>query len=188
MNQNLKKITVTAMMSALAFALFFLEFPLFAAHKDLKFDFSDIPALVAGVLFGPLYAVLVELIKNLLDFAVKGFATQLGFGNIMNFLVGCAFCVPFSFFFRTFKNSQKQIFKALLPPAAGLIIMVLTGLAGNYFIAPPFFKFYHGMVFTAPVLWGFIAYATALNAVKAVMLGVVSRLIPMEKLHRGLFG
>lgn len=36
-------------------------------------DFSDIPAVFGGVLFGPAYGVLIELIKNLLEMLLKGF-------------------------------------------------------------------------------------------------------------------
>ena len=98
MKKNQKKsliqIVTIAMLTAISFVLFLLEFPLFAALSHLKLDFSDIPALFAGVGFGPFYAVIGELIKNVLELITKGIGTQMGFGNLMNFIVGFAYVVP----------------------------------------------------------------------------------------------
>ena len=44
-------LVATAMLSAVALVLMLLEFPLLPAAPYLKMDFSDIPAVLAGVLF-----------------------------------------------------------------------------------------------------------------------------------------
>ena len=83
-------ICIIAMLSAVSFVLFLFEFPILPSVGHLKLDLSDIPALVAGVFYGPRPAVIVELIKNIIELIAKGFGTQMGFGNMMNFIVGCA--------------------------------------------------------------------------------------------------
>ena len=77
---SLTRLVSVAMLSAVALVLYLLEFPLLPAATYLKMDFSDIPAVFGGVLFGPAYGVLIELIKNLLEMLLKGFGTQMGFG------------------------------------------------------------------------------------------------------------
>ena len=89
--EPLVMMVATAMLSALALVLFLLfEFPLLSAAPYLKMDFSDIPAIFGAVVFGPVCGVMVELIKNLLEMMVRGLGSQMGFGNIQNFLLGCA--------------------------------------------------------------------------------------------------
>ena len=87
-NKSIKKICIIAMLSAVSFVLFLLEFPVIPSLGHLKLDFSDVPALIAGVLYGPFASVVVEVIKNFIELLVKGVGTQMGFGNLMNFIVG----------------------------------------------------------------------------------------------------
>ena len=62
-SQHLQALVATAMLSAVALVLMLLEFPLLPAAPYLKMDFSDVPAVLAGVLFGItqqwLYAALI---------------------------------------------------------------------------------------------------------------------------------
>ena len=67
MKKNIRKLTGTAMLSAVAYILMFLEFPLpLLMPSFIKMDFSELPALMASFAYGPLSGVLVCLIKNLL--------------------------------------------------------------------------------------------------------------------------
>ena len=102
--KSLVQVATIAMLTAISFVLFLLEFPLFAALGHLKTDLSDIPALFAGIVYGPGAAVIIELLKNVIELIFKGIGTQMGFGNLMNFIVGCAYVVPFSILFRSLKK------------------------------------------------------------------------------------
>ena len=168
-------IAVCAMLSAMAFVLMLLEFPVTPpAMGHLKMDFSDIPALFAGLVFGPLYAVIVELVKNLLELIVKGVGTQMGFGNLMNFIVGCAYVVPFSIVMKKKKDKMKENKTILLAGISGLLTIVIIGVGANYFVAPLFFKYFIGVEIGGETLVTAVASATALNAIKGVMLTVIS--------------
>ncbi len=168
-------LAVCAMLSAMSFVLFLLEFPVTPpAMGHLKMDFSDIPALFAGIVFGPFYAVIVELIKNVLELITKGIGTQMGFGNLMNFIVGCAYVVPFSFILRRNKNEMKETKNILIAAFSGLITIVVLGIGANYFIAPLFFKHFLGITIDDAGLWTAVLSATALNAIKGLMLSVIA--------------
>ena len=65
MQQNKRLITIS-MLSAIAFILTFLKFPLPFLPPYLTLDFSDVPTLLATFIFGPLSGLLVALIKNCL--------------------------------------------------------------------------------------------------------------------------
>ena len=55
----LRKLTVTAIMTAVSFVLMLLEFATPFTPGFLKFDFSDLPAIITAFTFGPLWGVAV---------------------------------------------------------------------------------------------------------------------------------
>ena len=71
MKTNIRKLTGTAMLSAAAYVLMFLEFPIpFLIPPFIKMDFSELPALMAAFAYGPVSGVLVCLIKKLKKFLI----------------------------------------------------------------------------------------------------------------------
>ena len=112
--------------------------------------------------------------KNGLELWVKGFGTQMGFGNLMNFIVGCAFVVPFSFVLRRNKEKMKDTKTILIAGISGLLCILIIGVGANYFIAPLFFKYFLGIEIGKDALWVAVGSATALNAIKGVMLSVIA--------------
>lgn len=173
-NISTRKIALLAMLSAMAFVLFLFEIPLIPGNSYLKLDLSDIPALAGGILLGPVSAVIVELIKNVVELLVKGLGTQLGFGNIMNFVVGVAYVVPFAVAYKKLVKKQKSEIAILISSAIGLVSIVVLGVCGNYVIAPLFFKYFMNTILTGDALWGAIWSATILNLIKGVFLSIVS--------------
>ena len=175
LSQNyLVKLAVIAMLSAISFVLFLLEFPVIPSLSHLKLDFSDVPALISGVIFGPVSAVTVELVKNLIELLVKGMGTQMGYGNIMNFIVGCAYVVPFCTVYRKLDKTGKKDKGILFGSLVGVVTIVTVGILANYFIAPFFFKNFLGINLDSAGLWTAVWGATAINAIKGVMLSAVS--------------
>ena len=60
-----RKLTVTAMLSTIAFILMYIEFPIPALIPSfVKLDISDLPELLAAFSLGPVYGVVVSLLKN----------------------------------------------------------------------------------------------------------------------------
>lgn len=176
-SKKTEKIVLLGIFSAMSFVLYLFEIPVIPTLSHLKIDLSDLPALIGSVFFGPLFGVIIELIKNILELIFKGIGTQMGFGNIMNFIVGCAYIVPFSLIFRKYAfgkevNGKKRALVAVIGGIIGIICIIVLGIGANYFIDPLFFKYFLGIELTSEALWGAIWGATALNAIKGVMLAV----------------
>ncbi|MDR3314391.1 MAG: ECF transporter S component [Oscillospiraceae bacterium] len=166
----IQKMVLTALLSAMAIGLFYLEFPLFPAASYLKLDFSDFPALVAGIFIGPVAGVVVELLKNLVELLTKGLGTTMGFGNLMNFAVGVAYVLPASLLFRGFK--QRKALGAALGCIAGLLAIVAVGLGMNYIVAPLFYRYFVQREITHAEIIASLGYATLINLIKGAMLSV----------------
>ena len=83
-----RRLTVTAMLSAVAFLLMFLEFSLpMLIPSFVKLDVSDLPALLGSFALGPVYGVVIEVLKNLLHILLKG-TTSAGIGELFNASMG----------------------------------------------------------------------------------------------------
>ena len=85
-----RRLTGIAMLSAVAFALQFLEFPIPIMPAFIKLDFSDLPALLGAFALGPVYGVVISFMKNLLHIVIKGTSTAC-VGELCNFMLGAVF-------------------------------------------------------------------------------------------------
>ncbi|MBM7713670.1 ECF transporter S component [Siminovitchia sp. FSL H7-0308] len=97
---NTKSFVAIGMLSSLSFILMLIKFPIPPFPAYLTVDFSDIPALIAGLMFGPLAAVLVELIKNIIDYLMIGSEAGIPVGNFANFIAGIVFVLPTYYVFK----------------------------------------------------------------------------------------
>lgn len=128
------QLTVTAMLSAAAFVLQMLEFPLpFLIPPFVKMDLSELPALLASFSLGPASGVAVCLVKNVIKALVK--TSSGGVGELCNFLLGAAFMVPAGLIYKHRKTRKG----ALLGALAGTIVMGLLSVPVNYFITYPIY-------------------------------------------------
>ena len=126
------KIAVTAMLSAAATVLMFLEFPIpFLIPSFVELDFSELPALLAAFSLGPVSGVVVCLVKNV----IKGllFSGTGGVGEMCNFLLGICFVIPAGLIYR-YKRTRSG---ALAGALVGAVIMALCSIPVNYFISYP---------------------------------------------------
>ncbi len=133
MNTRIRKLTGTAMLSAIAYILMFLEFPIpFLIPPFIKMDFSELPALLAAFAYGPLWGVAVCLIKNLIHLL----NTQTGgVGELSNFLLGAAFVFSAGLIYR--KNHTKK--GAMTGAVVGAAVMGVVSLFTNYYIVYPIY-------------------------------------------------
>ncbi|MCR5272424.1 MAG: ECF transporter S component [Lachnospiraceae bacterium] len=127
---NIRFMAVTAMLSAVAFILMFLDFSVPVAPSFLKMDISELPALIAAFSMGPVSGVVVCLIKNLLHLTITSTG---GVGELCNFLLGVAFVVPAGFIYRVKKTKKGAIAGALI----GTVIMGVFSIPLNYFLTYP---------------------------------------------------
>ena len=171
-NINIYKFALTAMLSAVAYVLFLLEIP-WISFGFLKYDLSDIAALVGGIFIGPVSGVVIELVKNVIHLANS---TTGGFGEAMNFIVGSSYIVPFVLCYNAFSKKIKKSIAVLIGAIIGCVVMIILGAIGNYFIAPLYFKVVLNQVYEQSFWVDYLICATSLNAVKGVILSAISYL------------
>ena len=133
-------LTVAAMLSAVAFILMFIEFPLpMLIPSFVKMDFSDLPALLGAFALGPVYGVVISFMKNLLHIVVKGTSTAC-VGELCNFMLGAVFSAVAGFIYKHHKSRKT----AILGAVAGAAAMAVFSVPSNYFITyPAYVEFYH---------------------------------------------
>lgn len=126
-------IVTVGLLSAIAFVLMYLEFqvPLFPSF--LKFDFSDIPPLLASFALGPIYGIFVEIVKNVIHLPVSQTG---GIGEIANFIVGSIFVYTVGTIYK--KNKSKKV--ALIAMLVGTIAMAFAGSILNYYVFLPLYQ------------------------------------------------
>lgn len=130
---NVRYLTVTAMLSAIAFILMFADFPIpFLVPSFIEMDISELPALIGAFAFGPICGVLVCLVKNLLHLLITRTG---GVGELSNFILGAAFVLPAGLIYK-YKKSRKG---ALVGSLTGAVIMAGFSIISNYFLVYPFY-------------------------------------------------
>lgn len=131
---SVRFITMTGLLSALAFVLMMLDFSVpFLIPSFIKLDFSEFPALIATFALGPVSGVLVCLFKNLVHLAMT---TTGGVGELCNFLLGAAFVLPAGIIYRFHKNRRG----ALVGSLVGAALMAAISLPLNYFVTYPLYS------------------------------------------------
>ena len=135
------KLTVTAMLSAVAFILMFIEFPIPALIPSfVKLDISDLPELLAAFSLGPVYGVAVTFLKNLLHIVFKGTSSAY-VGELCNFLLGAVFSLAAGFIYQR-KKSRKS---ALVGAIIGAVLMAIVSVPMNYYVVYPAYVVCYGM-------------------------------------------
>lgn len=155
MNNNLTRngvryITVTAMLSAVAYVLMFIDFPIpFLIPSFIQMDISELPALIGAFSMGPMCGVLVCLVKNLLHLFITSTG---GVGELSNFLLGVMFVLPAGIVYEMKKNKKSARNGALI----GAVLMGLVSIPVNYFL-------------TYPIYYNFMPEAVILEAYRAIV-------------------
>ena len=130
---NTKSIAVMGIMSAIGFILMVLEFPLpFIIPPFIKFDFSELPAIITAFALGPVQGIVVCLVKNLLHLFITSTA---GVGELSNFILGAIFVGSAGIIYKYKKTRMGALVGSLL----GAILMAVISIATNYFITYPFY-------------------------------------------------
>jgi len=131
-SKTVRYITRVAILSTIAFVIMVFEFPIIFLFPDfLKMDFSDVIAIIGGIALGPMAAVFIELIKNLLNLILH--STTGGVGELANFLVGIGLVLPIVITYRRVSNNKGLVIGMLF----GTITMVLIASVANYFVLLP---------------------------------------------------
>ncbi len=126
-------LTMTGMLSAVAYILMFLDFSIpMLIPSFVKMDLSEIPALIGSFAFGPSCGILICLVKNLLHLFITSTG---GVGELANFLMGAVFVGTAGLIYKHKKTKST----AAIASIAGAILMGVASIPINYFITYPFY-------------------------------------------------
>ncbi len=146
-------ITRVALMSVISYVLIILYTTLPIFPDFLKLDISDVPPLITAMTMGPVAGIIVQFIKNLLNFITN--SNSGGVGEIANFFVGLALILPLSFVYR--KNQSKNVY--IIASIGSILFMSVTAMIMNYYLLLPFYAMLYGVD-----LDHFVAIGTAINS------------------------
>lgn len=156
-SEKTKIMTRVAVLTAVGAVLYRIEIPFMVGH--LKLDPSVVPSLIGGLLLGPIYGVIIELLKNITHLFVTSSA---GVGELINFLVGSSLILPVSFFYK----KDKTVKNYLIGSVFGMISILLIGALCNYLFTP---LFYYALGLGTPTqaeIMGFVQISFGLNSFK----------------------
>ncbi|HWJ78207.1 MAG TPA: ECF transporter S component [Niallia sp.] len=174
-----KKFTVRSyvligMMSALSYCLMFLNFPLPPFPSYLQVDFSDVPALLAAFILGPVAGILVELIKNIIDYFLTGSESGIPVGHIANMIAGVSFILPTYFIYNKIKTKKGMIFGLCVS------VIMMTSLLSlfNYFVLLPVYYALMNLSIEGSILKDTIVSAIIpFNLLKGVIISILFILV-----------
>lgn len=127
-SENLKKLSILAMLSALAFVV--MAVGRVPVVLFLKYDPKDVVITIGGFLFGPLAAAAVTAAVALVEMVT---VSDNGFiGLVMNIIAGCAFACTASFIYK----KKRDLKGAVLGLAAACLFTTAVMLLWNYLITP----------------------------------------------------
>lgn len=176
-----KNIAGMAVFTALSFVLYLLEIPIFAGTPAsfLQLDLSNVFIMLGGFMYGPLPALMICAIKELIHIPI---GTTGGVGELANVIITSAFVLLPSIVYR-YKKGFKIVVITLL---VACIIQSSVSLLVNKFINFPFFM--GGVPFVPnatsekmfSMLWG---YVLAFNVIKSVVISVITILLYKKVSH-----
>ncbi len=131
--QNVRMLTMTAVLSAIAFVLAFFEFPVPLSPSFARMDLSDLPALIGAFAYGPAAGILIELVKNALQLLTSSTG---GVGELANFIMGSSFVAAAGLIYKFHKTKKTAMIACLIAS----VVMGIVAAIVNYFILLPVFE------------------------------------------------
>ena len=135
---NIRALTLTGVMGALAFGLMMLEFSIPIMPAFIKLDFSELPALITGFAFGPLWGIAVCFIKNFIHVFISSTGA---IGEISNFVLGAVFVGVSALIYKNKKNKKWALLSCIIASA----VMAVFSVFSNYYIVYPLYVKVLGM-------------------------------------------
>lgn len=147
------RLTVAAMMGAVAFVLMYFSFSIPVLSPFAEFEFAALAELIGGFVLGPLGAVEIVAVKLLLKLAFKGSSSMLT-GEVQNLLLSLAFVLPAVLYYRRHRTKKGAIIGLVL----GSVCKIIVGVFTNLYIIFPFYIKLYGMDWD-----GIVAMCSAVN-------------------------
>ena len=132
----------------------------------MQLDFSNVFVLLGGFMYGPLAAILISGVKELLSLLDTSTG---GVGEIANFLLTFSFVILPTLVYR-FKKGLPTVIATL---AAGCVLLVAAGLLVNRYINFPLYMQGSAASVFQAVWW----YIVLFNLIKGVAVSLITILL-----------
>ena len=127
---NTKKLTLMAMLAAMAYVAMLITRPLPHVAGFLSYDLKDVVVAISGFMLGAGPALLITLAVSLIEMVTVSSTGPIGL--LMNVLSTCSFAVPASLLY----HKSRRLKSAALGLTLGVVLMTALMLAWNYIITP----------------------------------------------------
>ena len=172
-------------LSGLAVVLMLFDFPLPIAPSFYKLDFSELAVLLGGFSMGPLAAIMIEALKNILNVLFTGSNTAY-VGEFANFVIGALFTAVASAIYHH-KKTRKN---AIIGMVVGTLVMAAAGAVVNALVMLPMYSTMYNMPMDVIIgmgsaicgwisdIWTFCLFAVVpFNIVKGIIISILTSLI-----------
>ena len=179
---NTRKLTLMAMLAAMAYVAMLVTRPLPAVAGFLRYDLKDVIVAISGFLLGPAAALAITVVVSLIEMVTIGTTGPIGL--LMNVLSTAAFVLPSALMYR----KDRTIKSAALGLILGVLLMTAVMLAWNYIITPLYMKVPRDVVagMLLPTFLPFNLVKGGLNAGITMLLykplsGALKKLMPVSE-------
>ena len=186
-NERIKRISAISILSALSFVLYMVKFNLpFIFPSFLEIQFSNVPVLIGGFLYGPIAGVIIVIVRMVLKMP---FTSTAGVGEFADLVIGISIVLVASLIYHHNKTKKSAV-KALVFSS---LTWVIVGIISNWlFLIPFYIEFYFGGSVDALVgmlsvipgvtvqnyMWKYLLFATIpFNLVLSVAANAVTFLV-----------
>ena len=135
---KVRRLTMAALMGAIAFILMYLNFGVPFLSPFAEFDLSALPEMIGGFILGPAGAVEIIAVKILLILVFKGTSSMFT-GEVQNFLLSLAYVLPAVLYYRKHRTKKGAVIGLVLGSALSVIVAIFTNL---YLIFPAYIYLY----------------------------------------------
>lgn len=172
-----KEIAMIGLFGALSAVLMLARFPLPFMPPFLSFDLAGLMEILGGFMFGPMAAVLIIVVKILLQLVMQG-SFSLGTGELQNFILSCSYVLPAVLIYHRSKTRKV----AALGMTFSSIFVSVVAVFTNLFMIIPFYVRLFGMT-----MEDIIAMCSAVNPwMKNAMTMAIFGLFPFNLIKYGI--
>lgn len=135
-----RTIAIVGLFSALSAVLMYVKFPLPFLPPFMDFDVTGVVELLGGFLLGPIPAITIIVLKNLIKLVLMGTGSAFT-GEIQNVILGIAFVLPATLIYHRKKTKNR----AILGMVVGTVLCAITAVFSNLYFIIPAFSVLYGM-------------------------------------------
>ncbi|MCD8225486.1 MAG: ECF transporter S component [Clostridiales bacterium] len=137
---GVKEIALCGLFGALGAILMMFRFPIPFMPPFMSFDLSGLLEMIGGFMMGPVAAVMIILVKILVQVVTTGTKSAMT-GELQNFILSCCYVLPAVLIYDRHKTRQR----AIAGMAVGTVVCALVAVGTNIYIIIPFYVNLMGM-------------------------------------------